>query len=186
MGRKTQYAFHGSPYRFEVIAMFLNEYFGNQIQYIADVAGGQGMLAKLLNKYNYEAEVIDPRGWRIKGVPGRAEEFDPSCASYYDVIVGLHPDEATRPIAEAARERPTLIIPCCNFWSDEKLGRNELVEAIEAYYDENDMEYQRIEFPFKGPKNLGILSFPDKNDNLAQHPDIDEVLVDIKDMLDLG
>ena len=55
MGRKSQHAFHGAPHRFDVIAMFLSEYFGNQVQYIADVAGGQGMLSKLLNKrYNYD------------------------------------------------------------------------------------------------------------------------------------
>ena len=186
MGRKSQHRLHGDAHRFDVVAMFLSEYFGNQVQYIADVAGGQGMLSKLLNKrYNYEAEVIDPHGWRIKGVPGREEEFDSSMANFYDLIVGLHPDEATRSIAEAAKERPALIIPCCNFWSEEKLGRDKLVEAIEDYYHEYSIEFQRIEFPFRGPKNIGILSFPDENGNIVHGPDIDQILVTIKDNLNL-
>jgi len=182
MGRKTQYKFHGGKYRFEVMAMFVNEYFGNQVKYIADVAGGQGMLSKILNKrYNYESEVIDPHGWRIKGVPGHAEEFNPSSAGYYDLVVGLHPDQATRAIAEAAHSRPAIIVPCCNFWAEEKLGRDELVEAIEAYYDEQSIAFQRILFPFQGPKNLGILSFPDVGWDL----DVEPILEDIKDSLNL-
>jgi hypothetical protein len=161
MGRKSQHQFHGAPYRFEIIAEFVGAYFGSDIQYVADVAGGKGMLSKLLNKhYNYDAEVIDPRGNRIKGVPGRAEPFDPAMAGYYDLIVGLHPDQATRPIAEAARTRPALIIPCCNFWSADKLGRDELVAAIEADYQAHGLHFQRVIFPMQGPKHIGILSHP--------------------------
>jgi hypothetical protein len=184
MGRKSQHEFHGAPHRFDVMAMFISEYFGSRVQYIADVAGGQGMLSRLLNKrYNYDAEVIDPRGRRIKGVPGREEEFAPAMADYYDVVVGLHPDEATRALAEAARERPVLIVPCCNFWSEEKLGRDELVEAIEQFYRENSIAFDRIIFPFRGPKNIGILSSPGKRSTSA--PEIDRILAFIRKKLDL-
>ena len=183
MGRKTQHQLHGSPQRFDVIAAFIDGYFGNSIRYIADVAGGQGMLSKLLNKrYGYEAEVIDPRGWRIKGVPGQEKEFAPSMADYYDLIVGLHPDEATRPVAEAALIRPTLIVPCCNFWSEEKLGRDELVEAIEDFYRQHQIDFQRIVFPFDGPKNIGLLSNPSP-DAFANRPNCAEIISDIKDHL---
>lgn len=180
MGRQ-QHKFKGAPYRFDVLSMFIGEYFGNDIEYIADVAGGQGVLSKQLAKtYNYHAEVIDPRGWRIKGVPGREEEFDPSIASYYDLILGLHPDEATRPIAEAAHMRPVLVIPCCNFWSDEKLGRDELVEAIEEYYGEHSIKYKRITFPFRGPKNIGILSIPPDSEEEIVSDLIEDILDDIR------
>ena len=94
--------FHGAVDRFEVMATFIYERYGSSVNYIADVAGGQGMLSRILRKkYNYEAEVVDPRGWTLRGVPNRAEEFDPALASYYDLIVGLHPDQATRAVAEA-------------------------------------------------------------------------------------
>ena len=53
------------------------------MQYIADVAGGQGMLSRILRKkYNYDCEVVDPRGYVLKGVPNRAEEFDAETADY--------------------------------------------------------------------------------------------------------
>lgn len=160
MGRKK---FHGDPARFDALAEFVYDQFGNHIKYIADVAGGQGMLSRVLRKqYNYESEVIDPRGWTMKGVPNREAEYLSSMADYYDLIIGLHCDEATRPVAESALIRPALVIPCCNFWSDEKLGRDELVEAIEDYYVRHQVSFERITFNFKGPKNIGILSCPTK------------------------
>ena len=160
MGRK-QHRFHGDANRFEVVAAFIYARYGRSIQYIADVAGGRGMLSRILQKkYNYECEVVDPRGWTLKGVDNRETELDPSIASYYDLIVGLHPDEATRAVAEAALVRPAVLIPCCNFWSEEKLGRDELVEAIEAYYQQRDVRFERVTFDFKGPKNIGIVFEP--------------------------
>jgi hypothetical protein len=160
MGRK-QHQFHGDASRFDVVAAFIYERYGRSIQYIADVAGGRGMLCRILQKkYNYECEVIDPRGWTLKGVDNRQTELDPSVATYYDLIVGLHPDEATRAVAEAALVRPAVLVPCCNFWSEEKLGRDELVEAIEDFYRQHHVRFERVVFDFKGPKNIGIVSEP--------------------------
>ena len=152
---------HGDPTRFQVVASFINDRYGNKVRFIADVAGGRGTLCRILcKKYNYECEVVDPRGWTLRGVPARKEHFESSMADYYDLVLGLHPDEATRSVAEAALIRPTVLIPCCNFWSQEKLGRDELLEAIEDYYGHHGVDFQRITFPFKGPKNIGIVSDP--------------------------
>lgn len=160
MGRQ-QHRFHGDPNRFRILSDFIAERFGDSVQYIADVAGGQGMLSRILQKkYNYSAEVIDPRGWTLKGVRNQENEYSPSFAPYYDLIVGLHPDEATRAVAASALIRPTILIPCCNFWSEEKLGRDELVEAIEDFYKMNGVKYERVTFKFRGPKNIGIVSNP--------------------------
>ena len=158
MGR---HRFHGDERRFDVVARFIYDTYGQSIRYIADVAGGQGMLCRILRKkYAYDCEVIDPRGRTLRGVPQRAEELDSSLAEYYDLIVGLHPDEATRAVAQAAIVRPTILIPCCNFWSAEKLGQRELLAAIEAYYQAHHVKYERINFAFKGPKNIGLVSAP--------------------------
>lgn len=166
MGRKNQHRFHGGPERFEIVAEFVAETFGTSVNYIADVAGGQGMLSRMLNKkYNYDSEVIDPRFHGLKGISRQATEYDAAMATYYDVIIGLHPDEATRPVAESALVRPVLIIPCCNFWSEQKLGRDELVEAIEQYYIRYDVRFERVTFPFKGPKNIGLVSWPPRCDH---------------------
>jgi hypothetical protein len=154
--------FHGDPDRFEAVAAFIYERYGAGVRYIADVAGGQGMLSRILHKRdNYESEVVDPRGWTLRGVPGRPEAFDASLAGYYDLVVGLHPDEATRAVAEAARMRPAILIPCCNFWSaEERLGRDALVEAIAAYYRQHGVRFERVTFAFRGPKNIGLVSEP--------------------------
>ena len=76
------------------------------------------------------------------------------------MIIRHHPDEATRAVAQAALVRPTILVPCCNFWSEEKLGQEELLQAIEAYYREHGVVFERVGFPFKGPKNVGLVSTP--------------------------
>jgi hypothetical protein len=158
---RQQHRFHGDPQRFDALAAFIAERYGDSIRYIADVAGGQGMLSRLLNKrFNYESEVVDPREWVLRGVPHRAEPFRPDIADFYDLIVGLHADQATRPVAEAARLRPAILVPCCNFWSADKLGQDELLAAIEAFYADAGVRFERVRFDFKGPKNVGLVSEP--------------------------
>jgi hypothetical protein len=122
------------------------------------------MLARILSKqYNYECEVIDPRAWVLKGVKHQTDAFDPTFSTYYDLIVGLHPDGALREVAQAALLRPTLLVPCCNFWSPQKLGQTDLLRAIEQYYEQRGVAYERITFAFKGPKNIGLVSSPPKD-----------------------
>lgn len=151
--------FHGDPARFEVIADYVHDRFGRSIRYIADVAGGQGMLSRCLNKLGYEAEVIDPRGWTLTGVGSRAEEYDANIADYYDLLVGLHPDQALRPVVESAKVRPILVIPCCNFWDrSQKLGRDALLAEIETYFRQNKITFERVVFDFEGPNNIGFIA----------------------------
>lgn len=130
--------------------------------YIADVAGGQGMLSRVLRKkYGFEAEVVDPRGWALKGVPSRADYYSASMADYYDLIVGLHPDEATREVVESAAVRDVLVVPCCNFWDrDTKLGQQELIDAIVAFHDQRGGCSEQLELAFRGPKNQALILRP--------------------------
>jgi hypothetical protein len=161
-GKIRGHNFHGDPNRFQVLADYIADKFRGNIQTIADVAGGQGMLSRILNKkYNYESEVIDPRGFTLVGVPGRTEEYHHDMESYYDLIVGLHPDEATREVAYSALEKPVILIPCCNFWDKEKkLGRDALLDEIGKFYTKNDVQFERVVFDFAGPKNIGLVSTP--------------------------
>ncbi|MCL2604388.1 MAG: hypothetical protein FWD90_07910 [Defluviitaleaceae bacterium] len=159
MGRQ-QIKCHGDENRFEIVAEYIYEHFGNSIKYIADVAGGQGLLSRILNKkYNYQAEVVDPRGYVLKGVPSKQTEYSSGMATYYDLIVGLHPDEATRAVAESAVYRPVLLIPCCNEWDKSvKLGSRELIQAIVGYFDSKKISNEIVIFDFKKPKNVGIIT----------------------------
>ena len=158
----ARYNFHGDPARFPEVAGLISRAYGHRIRYIADVAGGQGMLSKLLrNRLGYDAEVVDPRGWRITGVPGREEAFDPNQASYYDLVVGVHPDQATRAIAMGALYTRTLLVPCCNFWDrSQRLGTIALVESIEKFYRRYQVSYQRVMLDIRGPKNIALLTEP--------------------------
>lgn len=159
MGKRQK--FHGDEARFEVLADLVYELYGRNITYICDVAGGQGMLSRILNKkYNYQCEVIDPRGHVLKGVSSKAEYFDSSCASYYDLLVGLHLDEAMREVAKAALTVPTIFIPCCNFWSDSKLGTKELNASIGDYLDRNHVQVDLHPLPIKPPKNIAFVTTP--------------------------
>lgn len=157
----ARHRFHGDPARFEVVADFVAERFADA-RYVADVAGGQGMLARRLSKHHgYTCEVIDPRGWTLKGVPGRAEPYLADMADYYDLVIGLHPDEALRPVVESARVRPVLVVPCCNFWTRScRLGRSELLQAITDHHVGIGGRCEPVQFAFAGPKNDGLVLLP--------------------------
>lgn len=161
MSRK-QHLLYGDPRRFEVVADFVIDRFGREdIEYVADVAGGKGLLTRTLSKKgNFVCELIDPRQTVLKGIRHRAEQFRAEMAGYYDLLVGLHPDDALRELAKAALVRPVVLIPCCNFWDDQRRGNKELLEAIEEFYRQNLVRFERIALDFKGPKNMVIVSEP--------------------------
>jgi hypothetical protein len=157
----TRHRFHGDPARFAVVADFVGRRFSNQVRYVADVAGGRGMLARLLSKHHgFECDVIDPRGWTMKGVTGRPEQYTSAMADYYDLVIGLHPDQAIREVAHSALIRPVVLVPCCNFWSDEKVGREALVQSIQDYYREHGIPHEIVTFDFAGPYNVALVSTP--------------------------
>jgi hypothetical protein len=152
--------FHGDPDRFEAVAAFVAAEFGRSVRYVADVAGGQGQLARELRKrHGYEVTVVDPRSHRLRGVAGATEVFTADHASYYDLVVGLHPDEATRAVVESAIVRPIVVVPCCNFWDrGRKLGRDALLTAIEGWLDDRGVAHRREQLAFDGPMNIAIVT----------------------------
>jgi hypothetical protein len=161
----TRHRFHGDPARFEVVARFIADRFPD-VRYVADVAGGQGMLTRMLRKrFGFEAEVIDPRGWALKGVPTRAELYAPAMADYYDLVVGLHPDQALRSVVESAGKVAVLVVPCCNFWTrDSRLGRDELIEQISEFHRSLGGISERVTLAFSGPANRGLILRPPQPD----------------------
>lgn len=157
----SRHRFHGDPRRFEVVAEFVSRRFPDA-RYAADVAGGQGMLARVLTKrYGVRTEVVDPRGWALRGVAAREEEYSADLADYYDVVVGLHPDEALRPVVESATARPVLVVPCCNFWTrSRRLGRADLLAAISEHHRGLGGPVEPCQLDFRGPANLGLVLLP--------------------------
>lgn len=161
MSRAGQTRCHGDAMRFQVVAKFVYNYFGNSVKYIADIAGGQGMLSRILNKkYNYDSEVIDPRHYVLLGLKHRECMYIPDMASYYDLIIGLHPDEATRPVVESALVRPVVVVPCCNFWDrTRKLNTVAIADEIEKYYKSHHVRYERLTLGMSYP-NICLVSRP--------------------------
>jgi len=158
MSRKQQ-LLYGDPRRFDAVADFVIDRFEGKAKYVADVAGGKGLLTRLLSKKgNFVCELIDPRPIVIKGIRHRHERFTADMAEYYDLLIGLHPDDALRELAKAALVRPVVLIPCCNFWDNQKRGNKELLEAIENFYRQNSVRFEKVALDFKGPKNVAIVS----------------------------
>lgn len=177
------YNFHGDPDRFPALVALIDERFDNDLRYVADVAGGQGMLSKLLKKrLNLAAEVIDPRGHRIRGVAGYEQLFKAENASYYDLVVGLHPDQATQEIVKSALVTKTIIVPCCNYWDRrERLGTLDLLLAIEDFYKKHGVHAERVELDFRKPKNIAFVTLPPK-----RKVDLDSIVMPPLDIATAG
>jgi hypothetical protein len=100
--------------RFALFAAFLKERFPSARR-AYDVAGGMGALNAELEKLGIQTTTFDSRRKRL---PVRFAErrftLDEPCEC--DLVVGMHPDGATRLIVEyAARHRiPFSIVPCCS------------------------------------------------------------------------
>jgi hypothetical protein len=168
----SRHRFHGDPARFEAVARFVDAQYARSVAFVADVAGGQGMLTRILRKqYNYDAEVVDPRGWTLRGVPVRQEMFSSELATFYDLVIGLHPDEALPAVVEAALHRPAIIVPCCNFFdTTRRLGRDDLLEAIERRLTDGRVRVQRHTLEFRGPFNIALVTDPAGADENGPQP----------------
>jgi hypothetical protein len=156
----TTHRFHGDERRFQATADFVAARFP-EARSAADVAGGQGMLARILReRHNIDCDVVDPRGWVLRGVSSRAEEYRAVMASYYDVVIGGHPDNALREVVNSAQVRPVVVVPCCNFWSrGTRLGRDQLLDAIENHHAAYGTS-ERVILNFRGPHNRALVLLP--------------------------
>lgn len=107
----------GDSRRFDLFAKFIRDNFPN-CKNIADVAGGQGYLQIALRNYGYNVITFDKRKGK-RSITGKFEYqyryFDSSVKGNFDLIVGMHPDEATDVIIVEAAKRniPFAIVPCC-------------------------------------------------------------------------
>ena|SRR5947209_12733827 len=124
----------GDRRRFREFAAFIDRTFPTALT-VADVAGGCGELAFRLHELGKRTVIIDPRDatfprWvhrtlrkravrtgtlpRLERVPKDIEQVD---LRGFDLIVALHPDEATEPALRAAVRHDVdfAIVPCCVF-----------------------------------------------------------------------
>lgn len=100
--------------RFEKFAKFVADRFSGATR-VYDIAGGQGRLNEELVKLGRIATTFDQRHKHLDvDYAQRRFTLEEPCAC--DVVVGMHPDGATRIIVEyAATHRvPFAIVPCCS------------------------------------------------------------------------
>lgn len=105
----------GDPKRFDVFGKHIAKELPLNKVKIADVAGGKGYLRLSLNEKGFSnVETWDQRSKHIKGNQ-RHSLFSYEKAPEYDVVVGMHPDEATDHLILYAgiRRRIAIICPCC-------------------------------------------------------------------------
>lgn len=109
----------GDKRRFNVLADFIAERVPRMAR-IADIAAGKGHLSLALRErgfLNVVAFEPAPRGATsaVAHLPLRAQPFDMDDAQDFDVLVGLHPDQATEEIVCGAGRHDVrmFLLPCC-------------------------------------------------------------------------
>ena len=143
----------GDPQRFELFAEHIQRYYSPGIR-IADVAGGKtGELNKVLSNKGYVVTTIDPAFRPDSRVTGWSMHYTEELAREFDLVVGLHPDEATEEIIYSATHRPIIVVPCCRHWSNRQIrGGRSLRGAIRRYLAENSISLVEEELPIRGAK----------------------------------
>jgi hypothetical protein len=119
----------GDPRRFDLFAKFIANLVPpgerGEIR-VADVAAGKGALSWALREHGFRRitpfEPAPRRGGQVRRLGIRVEDFEPSFARDFDLLVGMHPDAATDCILSGAAlyRRMAVISPCCvkpNAWS---------------------------------------------------------------------
>ena len=163
----------GDDKRFEALADFVQRNFPPPLK-IADVAGGQGNLSFILTQRGYVCTVIDPRKTNLskkerqlsnrKGIRFNQirSKFNSEMARDYDLIIGLHPDQATEEICYAAKFKPTIIVPCCKYWNGvENHGSPSLPDTIRKFFRQNRIEWWETLLKMNG-KNLIFITCPNQ------------------------
>ena len=133
--------------RFEHFAAFLRARFPGARR-VYDVAGGMGKLNAELAKAGFDALTFDVRHKRLPvAFAERRFTLDEPCAC--DLVVGMHPDGATRLIVEyAAKHRvPFAIVPCC---SDDGSPYKTWMKVLRALAEERGLRVEEADLPMAG------------------------------------
>lgn len=108
----------GDSRRFDLFAKMIAKQFPSRLyKSVADIAGGKGYLQHALRERGYSVTTFDKRNRarKVGKMRYKRRYFSDKIEDEFDLLVGMHPDEATDVIiVEAAkREVPFLVCPCC-------------------------------------------------------------------------
>ena len=145
---------------------------------VADIGGGKGLLAYLLQGSGWDAHVIDPvdqalpdkykdihTGRRVKTpptarVPRTTGIFTPDMAAEYDLLIGLHAHGCNALVVETAVTHGCgfVLLPCCVI--DEPFVPPpgvDWLESLAAYAVDQGHQIMPFQLNFKG-QNIGLCS----------------------------
>ena len=124
---------------------------------VFDVAGGMGELNEALTARGRTCTTFDSRH---KHLPVRYAQrpftLDEPCEA--DVVVGMHPDGATRVIIEyaAAHAIPFAVVPCC---ADNGMPYKPWMRHLGELARERGLETRELELPMDGRARV-LVGFP--------------------------
>jgi len=155
----------GDSARFKVFANYIKINFP-KVKSIADIAGGKGSLQVELRKFGYTVTTYDKRHIRInRNLSYKYAYFDNLVKDHYDLLVGMHPDEATDVIVTEAIKRnisfcvvPCCVIPCVIKYNGGS-SYNSWVKHLKKIAESAKYEVSIHELPIKG-KNIVLSGRP--------------------------
>jgi len=163
-------------FRFQLLHRWLTQNFAPCR--VADIGGGKGFLAYLLQQSGWQATVIDPEYQTLPEkykdlrldrrviippdakVPHITAEFEGSLARHFDLLVGMHAHACNVKIIDAAKEfgRNFVLLPCCII--DEPMipapGEHWL-ECLADYAIQQGFAMRPFRLNFRG-QNIGFYS----------------------------
>lgn len=157
----------GDKHRFSAFALYLSQNFDKNLK-VCDAAGGKGYLQQALRKLGFVYIVtLDKRKGR-KDRPNMRYQYrflDPNVKDSYDLLVGMHPDEATDLIiAEASKKQiPFSIVPCCikpsvtTFWGSSYI---DWINHLKLYAQKLNFTVSEKLLKISGCKNIALTGFP--------------------------
>jgi len=171
---------HSKALRARILAEWIVATFGQAARgCIVDVAGGKGHLAAALSALAAEkCVVVDPAPLRLGKrqanllesgkVMSLQAEFNlgnravREWVESSDLIVGLHPDQATEPLVDAAlrSNKPFAVVPCCvfaNLFPDRRNADNTPVVSYHDFIAYLQAKHQGVKvewLPFKGKNRV--------------------------------
>lgn len=162
-------------FRFQLLHQWIVQHF--KPCKVADIGGGKGLLAYLLNQDDFQSVIIDPynqtlpkkykdlgkQKFRIPeelSVPRIDKVFEKEMAKDFDLLVGLHAHGSNMKIIEAAAEykKSFILMPCCVI--DEPIVPQPNInwlDSLEEYANKLGIETERFELNFRG-QNIGFYS----------------------------
>lgn len=156
----------GDRRRFDVFARYIKSNFPGE-QRIADIASGKGYLQVALREQGYSYIVsYDKRKIRCNKIKTVYRLFDDKEKTQFDLLVGLHPDEATDVIITQAAKRkiPFVIVPCCVkphdtvFWKSSS-HYTEWIDHLQKYAEKLGFDVTMTRLPIKG-RNIVMKGVP--------------------------